>query len=197
VRNTTSIFDQTSSDGNRATGEGRVCTNCSRVNDHSQTIYSMAAEIEDLQMMLSRATMDTSYQKHLLSNYKIAAKQEAIKTDLTISHLKVKVKLLQETLENKIDDSRELLENYDRKMIEMQTEIDVRDLKISGIDNLSQDSLNLDTMEDRIKYEYPLIIIGKYHNHRIHIYLNEFNPFLLESSNGSICFSSYRSLLSF
>ena len=71
-------------------------------------------------------------------------KQVSIKSDLETSFLKTKVKLLEETLDNKgkdlesLDAFKEnnshllsLLDKYDEKLAEMQDDIDIRDLKIN------------------------------------------------------------------
>lgn len=102
----------------------------------------MAEEIEQLQTMLAQSSLDLSilYEKYEFAQFE--QKQLAIKTDLEVSNLKIKTKLLQETLENRNKDCETLnsfkknneqllclLERYDHKVIEMQTEIDVRDLR--------------------------------------------------------------------
>ena len=67
----------------------------------AKKIESMAQEVEDLYEMFSTSIADTENQCYQLYKFKIEQKQLAIKNDLKISHLKVKTKLLQETLENK------------------------------------------------------------------------------------------------
>lgn len=86
--------------------------------------------------------------------------------------MKVKTKLLQETLENKNRDLDTLesfkrnneqllvlLERYDHKVIEMQTEIDVRELRIKELEEKEEPDkiLNLDDLEERIKFLIALL----------------------------------------
>lgn len=61
----------------------------------------MAEEIENIYDMLSNSAAETENQCFELYRFQINQKQQAIKTDLEISHFKVKTRLLQETLENK------------------------------------------------------------------------------------------------
>lgn len=113
----------------------------------------MAGEIESLQELLGRCTSECNILNYSLVsqitqylNSMQSQKQRDIKTELEMSHLKVKTKLLQETLENKNRDLEELesfkynnaqlidlLERYDLKVVEMQTEIDIRDIRIKQL----------------------------------------------------------------
>jgi hypothetical protein len=106
-------------------------------------IASMAEELEDMYQMFDELATQLDHKMFQIFKHQIQRKQENIKIDLETSHLKVKTRLLQETLENKNKDLEsldsfkhnneqllKLLERYDEKVIEMQTEIDVRDLRI-------------------------------------------------------------------
>jgi hypothetical protein len=106
-------------------------------------IASMAEELEDMYEMFDELATQLDHKMFQIFKHQIQRKQENIKIDLETSHLKVKTRLLQETLENKNKDLEsldsfkhnneqllKLLERYDEKVIEMQTEIDVRDLRI-------------------------------------------------------------------
>jgi hypothetical protein len=110
-------------------------------------IASMAEELEDMYEMFDELATQLDLKMFQIFKHQIQRKQENIKIDLETSHLKVKTRLLQETLENKNKDLEsldsfkhnneqllKLLERYDEKVIEMQTEIDVRDLRIKDFE---------------------------------------------------------------
>lgn len=136
----TSIFDTPSN-------EHYMSVPCQAWSIKDSKIASMAEELENMYQIFDEMSVQLDQKMFQLFKNKIEQKQEAIKIDLETSHLKVKTKLLQETLENKNKDLLSLesfkhnneqllslLERYDQKVVEMQTEIDIRDLRIKDFE---------------------------------------------------------------
>jgi len=74
------------------------------VNFKDQSIQSMVDEIENLQLMLSEAMSVQITMSFTELHFENLIKQNEIKHDLELSHANTKLKLLQETLENKNKD---------------------------------------------------------------------------------------------
>lgn len=86
-----------------------------------------------------------------------------------MSHLDTKIKLLKETLTNRNKEIKEfdgvqknneqllnLLEKYDDKVTELQTEIDVRDLRIEELEG-KEKKYNLKSLEERVQFLIDLL----------------------------------------
>lgn len=88
---------------------------------------------------------------------------------IDMSHLDTKIKLLKETLTNRNKEIKEfdgvqknneqllnLLEKYDDKVTELQTEIDVRDLRIEELEG-KEKKYNLKSLEERVQFLIDLL----------------------------------------
>ncbi|CAI2361415.1 unnamed protein product [Moneuplotes crassus] len=136
----------------------------------------MAKELEEFHLMFSDISQSSILRNQIAESYLHNALQLEdeirrfkIKESLNTQNLETKIKLLKETLTNRNKEFREyegvqknneqllsLLEKYDDKVTELQTEIDIRDLKIEQLEG-KEKKYNLKSLEDRVQFLIDLL----------------------------------------
>ncbi|CAI2378258.1 unnamed protein product [Moneuplotes crassus] len=147
--------------------------NCLMCLHKDKQIRSMAIEIEELTQSFSQLITNSIEDQNTVAILNEAIKQTEIKCDLETSFLQTKVTLLEEALNSKnkdletLDAFKEnnshllaLLDKYDQKMVDMQNDIDIRDLKIDHLVSLYEKEdkeADFNLLESKIRFLLELL----------------------------------------
>lgn len=102
------------------------------INDKDNAIFSMSHEIEELQNMLSNTINDQISMQYIEYDLLNKAKQVDIMHDLELSHANTKLKLLEETLNNRNNDIS-AMENYKKNNEQLLKLLERYDNKVSSM----------------------------------------------------------------
>ncbi|CAI2360734.1 unnamed protein product [Moneuplotes crassus] len=153
-----------------------IVLNKKEYEEFKKRYCAMAQELEQIQLMFSDLCKHSILREKLAENYLDNALQLQdeirrfkIRESLNTQNLETKIKLLQETLTNRNKEFSEyegvqrnnehllsLLEKYDDKVTELQTELDLRNLKLEQLEG-KEKKHTLKSMEERVQFLVDLL----------------------------------------